>query len=254
MDLPRNAFKLALSQGRPQIGLWCSLASHISVEVVAGSGFDWLVLDMEHSANDVPMVLSQLQAANGGTAMPVVRPPWNDPVVTKRLLDIGVQSFLFPFVQNAEEARLAVASTRYPPHGIRGVATTTRANRFGRVKDYHQRAHEEICVLVQVETRTAISNLDAILAVEGVDGVFIGPSDLSADLGHLGNSRHPDVRALIADTIRRIRAAGKAPGFLSGVEEDARAALDAGALFVAVGADVGILARQSEALRQKFPA
>jgi 4-hydroxy-2-oxoheptanedioate aldolase len=122
------------------------------------------------------------------------------------------------------------------------------------VKDYHQRAHEEICVLVQVETRTAISNLDAILAVEGVDGVFIGPSDLSADLGHLGNSRHPDVRALIADTIRRIRAAGKAPGFLSGVEEDARAALDAGALFVAVGADVGILARQSEALRQKFPA
>src|ERR1051325_5020514 len=197
MDIPTNQLKRALLQVLPQIGLWSSLSSHISVEVIAGSGFDWLLIDTEHSPNDVTMVVGQLQAMTGGTATAVVRPAWNDPILFKRFLDIGVQSFLVPWIQNADEARRAVAATRYPPEGIRGVATTIRANRFGRVKDYFARVHAELCVVVQIETQAALGNLEEIAAVDGVDALFIGPSDLAADMGHLGNSAHPDVRAAI---------------------------------------------------------
>ena len=252
MDLPINQLKRALRDGRPQIGLWSMLSSHITVEVIAGSGFDWLLLDTEHSPNELPMVQSQLQAMIGGTASAVVRVVWNDAVVFKRLLDIGVQSFLVPFVQNADEARRAVAATRYPPLGIRGVAAAHRANRYGRVKDYAKRANDEMCVIVQLETRVALDNLDAIAAVDGVDALFIGPSDLAADLGHIGDNAHPDVRATIDDTIGRIRKTGKAAGILAPVEADARHWLEVGARFVAVGSDVGVLARQSEALAAKF--
>ena len=252
MDLPINQLKRALRDGRPQIGLWSMLSSHITVEVIAGSGFDWLLLDTEHSPNELPMVQSQLQAMIGGTASAVVRVVWNDAVVFKRLLDIGVQSFLVPFVQNADEARRAVAATRYPPLGIRGVAAAHRANRYGRVKDYAKRANDEICVIVQLETRVALGNLEAIAAVDGVDALFIGPSDLAADLGHIGDNAHPDVRATIDDTIGRIRKTGKAAGILAPVEADARHWLEVGARFVAVGSDVGVLARQSEALAAKF--
>jgi 4-hydroxy-2-oxoheptanedioate aldolase len=188
----------------------------------------------------------------GGTATPVVRPAWNDPVLFKRFLDIGVQSFLVPWVQNAEEARRAVAATRYPPEGIRGVATTVRANRYGRIKDYIARVHAELCVVVQLETRVALGNLEAIAAVDGVDGLFIGPSDLAADMGHVGNSAHLDVRAAIDDAITRIVKTGKFAGILAPVEADARRWMALGCLFVAVGSDVGILARQSEALAAKF--
>src|SRR5688500_1234560 len=201
MDMPLNPFKRALKAGQLQIGLWSSLSSHVSVEVIAGAGFDWLLLDTEHSPNELPMVHSQLQAAVGGTAHPVVRPPWNDTVMIKRLLDVGVQSFLIPYVQDEAEARAAVAATRYPPEGVRGFASASRSSRFGRVKDYHARAAEEICVLVQVESREALGNLEAIARVEGVDGVFIGPGDLSAGLGHLGNPGHPEVQAAIEDAI-----------------------------------------------------
>jgi len=252
VDLPINQLKRALRDGRPQIGLWSMLSSHITVEVIAGSGFDWLLLDTEHSPNELPMVQSQLQAMIGGTASAVVRVVWNDAVVFKRLLDIGVQSFLVPFVQNADEARRAVAATRYPPLGIRGVAAAHRANRYGRVKDYAKRANDEMCVIVQLETRVALDNLDAIAAVDGVDALFIGPSDLAADLGHIGDNAHPDVRATIDDTIGRIRKTGKAAGILAPVEADARHWLEVGARFVAVGSDVGVLARQSEALAAKF--
>ena len=252
MELPVNQLKRALREGRPQIGLWSMLSSHISVEVIAGSGFDWLLLDTEHSPNELTMVQGQLQAMMGGTASAVVRVVWNDPVVFKRLLDIGVQSFLVPFVQNADEARRAVAATRYPPHGIRGVAAAHRANRYGRVKDYAKRANDEMCVIVQLETQVALGNLDAIAAVDGVDALFIGPSDLAADLGHIGDNAHPAVRAAIDDTIGRIRKTGKAAGILAPVEADARHWLELGALFVAVGSDVGVLARQSEALAAKF--
>jgi 4-hydroxy-2-oxoheptanedioate aldolase len=200
------------------------------------------------------MVHSQLQATVGGTAHPVVRPPWNDPVVIKRFLDIGVQSFLVPYVQSEEEAQAAVAATRYPPRGVRGVATTARASRFGRVQDYYARCEEELCVIVQIETRRALASLEAIAGVEGVDGLFIGPSDLAADLGHLGNPGHPEVQDAIEDAIRRIQACGSVAGFLTGDEKLAQRYISLGCLVAAVGADVGILARGAEQLAMRFKA
>lgn len=253
MNLPSNRFKRALQDGRQQIGLWSSLSHHYSVEVIAGAGFDWLLLDCEHSPNDLESLLKQLQACAGYDTSPVVRVPWNDMVTIKRVLDIGAQSLLVPYVCSASEAEAAVAATRYPPAGARGVAGTTRATRFGRVEDYAQRAHEEICVLVQVETATALGQLEAICAVDGVDGVFIGPADLHASMGYAGETAHPDVMPQIEEAMRRIRRAGKAPGYLSPIEGDARCMLDAGCLFCAVGADIGLLARGAEALRAKFP-
>ena len=254
MDLPANTFKRAIKMGQQQIGLWSSLSSHISVELLAGSGYDWLLLDTEHAPNDLPMVLTQLQAAQGGTAHPIVRPPWNDTVVVKRYLDAGVQSFLIPYVQDAAEARAAVAATRYPPRGVRGFASASRASRYGRVKDYYARCEEEICVLVQVETRQALGNLEAIAAVDGVDGVFIGPGDLSADMGHLGQPSHPEVLAAIEGAVARLKALGMPPGILTGDEALARRFIAQGCLFTAVGSDVGILARGSEQLAARFKA
>ena len=252
LELPANNFKRALKANKLQIGLWCSLSSHYATELVAGSGFDWILLDTEHSPNDLESVLQQLQATAPYPAHPVVRVPWNDMVTIKRYLDIGAQSLLIPYVQNAEEAKAAVAYTRYPPGGVRGVAGATRATRFGRVKDYAKRAHEEICVLVQVETQTALDSLEKIAAVDGVDGVFIGPADLHASLGYTGETNNPKVMPVIDDAIRRIRKCGKAPGILTGVEADARRWIECGGLFVAVGADTGVLARVTEALAAKF--
>lgn len=247
-----NALKRALRERRPQIGLWSSLASPYAASVIAGAGFDWICLDAEHAPADLETTLAQLQAMAGAAATPVVRPPWNDPVLLKRYLDVGAQSFVIPMVQDAEEARRAVAATRYPPDGIRGVSVAMRANDFGRVKGYHHLANEQICIHVQVETRRTLDNLEAIAAVDGVDGLFIGPSDLAASLGHLADPGHAEVRAAIDDAIRRIVATGKAAGILAPVEADARRWLELGATFVAVGSDLGILARQSEALAQKF--
>ncbi len=253
MPLPPNTFKRALKAGRQQTGLWCSLPSHVTVEALAGAGFDWLLLDTEHSANELPMVYSQLQAAaSGGAAHAAVRLPWNDAVAIKRYLDAGAQTLLLPMVETAEEAARAVAATRYPPAGIRGFAGASRASRFGRVKDYHARAAEELCVLVQVETKLGLANLDAIATTEGVDGVFIGPGDLSASLGYLGQQKHPDVVAVIEGAIRRIRALGQAPGILTSDEALARRYIEAGSLFTAVGVDISILARGAEALAAKF--
>jgi len=252
VDLPANTFKRALKQGRPQIGLWCSLSNHYAIEVVAGSGFDWLLLDTEHSPNELDMVLQQLQAAAPYPTHAVVRVPWNDMVTIKRYLDVGAQTLLIPFVQNREEAERAVAATRYPPAGVRGVAGTSRATRFGRVRDYAKRAHEELCVLLQIENQAGLDNLEAIASVEGVDGVFIGPADLHASLGHVGETANPTVKPVIDEAIRRIARAGKAPGILTGVEADAKHWLECGALFVAVGADIGLLARESEKLAAKF--
>jgi 4-hydroxy-2-oxoheptanedioate aldolase len=254
LELPRNEFKRALAARRPQIGLWSSLCSNITVEVLAGAGFDWLLLDTEHVPNEPLMVLSQLQAMAGTTTSAVVRVDWNDAVKIKRHLDIGVQSFLIPFVQNADEARRAVQATRFPTTagGVRGFAATARANRYGRVAQYHQRAHEEICVLVQVESRAALQEIEAIASVEGVDGIFIGPGDLSSDMGFLGNPSHPEVLQAIAGAMERINAAGRPAGILTGVESEIRRWLQAGALFVAVGSDVGILARGAEAMAAKY--
>ena len=252
MELPQNAFKRALKEGRQQIGLWSSLSSHYTVEVIAGAGYDWILLDMEHSPNDLESLLAQLQAAAPYPTEPVVRVPWNDMVTIKRVLDVGALSLLIPYVSTVAEAKAAVAATRYPPAGVRGVAGTTRATRFGRVQGYAKKAHEEICVLVQVETKEGLDNIEAICAVDGVDGVFIGPADLHASLGHTGETANPAVVPVMEEAMRRIRKAGRAPGYLSPVEADAKKMLAAGALFVAVGADVGILARGAEALVAKF--
>jgi 4-hydroxy-2-oxoheptanedioate aldolase len=252
MDLPRNEFKHALAQGRLQIGLWCSLCSNITAEIVADSGFDWLLLDSEHSPNEVPDLLQQLQAVARGTATPIVRPPWNDIVMIKRVLDIGAPSLLIPYVQNAEEARRAVAATRYPPEGVRGVTASGRAARYGRVKDYLKTAHSELCLLVQVETRAALDQLEAIASIDGIDGVFIGPSDLAASLGHVGNPQHPEVQAALEDAVRRLTAIGKPAGILTANEDEARRYIGWGYLFVAVGSDLGLLARGADTLAKKF--
>jgi 4-hydroxy-2-oxoheptanedioate aldolase len=252
MELPFNHFKRALLGGQQQIGLWSHLCSHLSTEILADSGFDWLLLDMEHSPNELPELLSQLQAIKGTKASAIVRPPWNDMVVFKRLLDIGVQTLLVPYVQTEEEARNAVAYTRYPPHGVRGFAGAPRASGYGRVKDYAHRCADEICVLVQVETVQGLNNLEAIAGVDGIDGVFIGPGDLSAALGHLGNPKHPEVLAAIDDAIARIRRCGKAPGILTGDETLARHYIAQGCLFVAVGADQNLLRDSAQALAGRF--
>jgi len=252
MELPRNAFKHAIAAGRLQIGLWCSLCSNIAADIVRDCGFDWLLLDTEHSPNEIPDLLAQLQAVEGGTATAIVRPAWNDTVLIKRCLDIGATALLVPYVQNAEEAKSAVAAVRYPPRGVRGVAAASRASRFGRVTDYLKTADREICLLVQVETRSALEKLEAIATVEGVDGVFIGPSDLSASLGHVGNPAHPEVQAALADAVHRLKAVGKPAGILTGNEEEVRRYIGWGYTFVAVGSDVGLLARGGDALAGKF--
>ncbi|MSO67235.1 MAG: 4-hydroxy-2-oxo-heptane-1,7-dioate aldolase [Pseudolabrys sp.] len=252
MVMQRNAFKHAIAAGKLQIGLWSSLCSNIAAEIISDSGFDWILLDTEHSPNEIPDLVGQLQAMQGSATTPIIRPAWNDAVLAKRALDIGAQSLLFPYVQNAEEARRAVASTRYPPQGIRGVSVAARASRYGRTPEYLTRANAEICVLVQVETRSALGEIEAIAEVEGIDGVFIGPSDLAASLGHLGNPQHPDVQKAIENAGKRLKAVGKPAGILTGNEEEARRYIGWGYLFVAVGADVGLLARNADALAKKF--
>ena len=249
-----NHFKRAIQSGHRQIGLWSHLCNPISTEILAHCGFDWLLLDMEHSPNDLQELLLQLPVVESSPSHPIVRPPWNDMVTFKRLLDIGVQTLLVPYVQTAQEALQAVAYTRYPPHGVRGYAGAPRASGYGRIKDYAHHCADEICMLVQVETIEGLKNLEAIANVEGVDGVFIGPGDLSAAMGHLGNPKHPEVLAAIDDAIARIRACGKAPGILTGDEALAKHYLAQGGLFVAVGADQNLLRDSAQALAKRFNA
>jgi 4-hydroxy-2-oxoheptanedioate aldolase len=252
MDRLHNPFKQALKSGRLQIGLWHSLSSHLVVEILADAGFDWILLDTEHAPNELPMVLAELQGMSGGTAHAVVRPAWNDPVVIKRLLDVGAQSLLIPYVETEEEARRAVMSVRYPPEGVRGFAGQARASRYGRIKGYHAAANAEICLLVQVETKRGLENLERIARIEGVDGVFIGPGDLSAALGYLGQPNHPEVIKTIDEMIPRIKDAGSAPGILTGDAELAQHYIELGCLFAAVGSDIGLLARGADQLAAKF--
>jgi 4-hydroxy-2-oxoheptanedioate aldolase len=252
MNLPENHFKRAIREGRQQIGLWCSLPGSYAAEAVAGSGYDWLLFDTEHSPGDPLTVLAQLQAVAPYDVSAVVRPASNDTVLIKRFLDLGAQTLLIPYVQNAQEARAAVAAMRYPPDGIRGVSGLTRATRFGRIPGYGKRAAEELCLLVQVETREALDQLEAIAAVEGVDGVFIGPADLAASLGHVGDPGHPDVVAAVEDAVRRLRAAGKPAGILTPDTGFAKRCIEIGTIFTAVAIDAGILARGTEAVARQF--
>lgn len=253
MQLPENPFKRAIHAGTQQIGLWCAVPSNYVSEILAGAGFDWLVLDTEHAPNELPNVFNQLQSMVGYGTQPVVRVPWNDAVTLKRFLDIGTQSFLIPMVQDAEEARAAVAATRYPPDGIRGYAVASRATRFGRIGDYFTRYADEMCVLVQVETMEALEKVEEIAAVPGVDGIFIGPGDLSASMGLLHQPTHPKVVEAIEGGLRRITAAGNRGGVLVvGDEALARRYMAAGSVFTAVGVDAALFARSSEALAKQY--
>ncbi len=242
MDLPRNRFKHAIAEGKLQIGLWSQLVSPLAVEVIADAGFDFIVLDAEHAPNDVSTIVPQLQAVEGSAATAMVRAPWNDMVWIKRFLDAGAPTLLLPFVQTEEEARQAVAYTRYPPDGVRGVALAHRSSRFGRIDGYLQKAASEICVVVQVETADAIQQLEVIARVDGIDGVFIGPADPAASMEHLGNPGHADVQADIASGLERAKEAGEPTGILAGVEADAKRFIDMDFTLVADGSDLGILA------------
>ena len=254
MDIPTNTFKRALAEGERLVGLWHSIGHAAVTEILADSGLAWVLIDTEHAPNEVTDVAETLRALAGSRVAAVVRPAWNDAVLFKRLLDVGAQTLLVPYVQSAEEAGRAVAAVRYPPRGVRGVASMHRANRYGRVQDYFRRADDEMCVLAQLETRASVDALEAIAAVDGIDGVFIGPADLSASLGFLGEPGHPSVRRVIEDACRRSRAAGKPIGILAPVEEDAAAWFAMGFAFVAVGGDLLSLRKAVDALVEKFGA
>jgi 4-hydroxy-2-oxoheptanedioate aldolase len=253
MDLPQNLFKQRLLKGESQIGLWCTLSDATAAEIVAGSGFDWLLLDTEHAPGGVETTLAQLQAVAPYPVSAVVRPAANDTVLIKKYLDIGAQTLLIPYVCSVAEAEAAVAATRYPPHGVRGVAGTTRATRYGRVKSYHARAADELCLLVQIETVEALAQMEAIAAVPGVDGVFIGPNDLAASMGHVGEAGHPAVVAAVEDALTRLKAIGVPSGVYVGGAL-AKRCIELGSTFTAVGGDMGVLARGTEALAAGFKA
>ncbi|GAB3284175.1 4-hydroxy-2-oxoheptanedioate aldolase [Sinomonas notoginsengisoli] len=257
---PERTFRHALAASAaagegPQIGLWVCSGSSLVAEIMAGSGAQWLLIDAEHSPNSLESVLAQLHAVHGYPVLPMVRLPWNDTVLIKQYLDLGAQNLLIPMVSTAEQARSAAAAVRYPPHGVRGVGSAlARAARWNRIPDYLARADETISLMVQIETSEAVDNVEEILAVDGVDGIFIGPSDLAASMGLLGQQEHPEVRAAVERCLAAASATGKPAGVNAFVEATARHYLDHGAQFVLVGADVSILARSSEELASRFAA
>lgn len=243
-----NTFTESIRAGRKQIGLWVTTSNNFTAEAIASAGYDWVVLDMEHSPSDLQIVLGQLQAFEASPTTALVRPVWNDSLVVKGLLDLGAPGLVFPMVQSAEEAEAAVAATRYPPRGLRGFSGTTRANRFGRVTDYLERVEEETTVIVQLETRAALEQADAIAAVDGVDGVFFGPADLAADIGLLGQPLADEVWDLITPVARRLDDSGTPVGTLVSNAATASRLLNEGFTFVACGTDLGLLARGADAL------
>lgn len=247
----RNEFKRRLRAGESQVGLWCSAPGGYVAECVAGAGFDWLCFDTEHSPSDPLVALASLQGAAPYPVSCLVRPAWNDAVLIKRVLDVGAQTLVVPYVQGAAEAEAAVRAVRYPPGGVRGVSTLTRANRFGRVEDYLSAADDEICLLVQVETLEAVARIEEIAAVDGVDGLFIGPSDLAASMGKLGRPMDPEVVAVVEAAIPRIVATGKAAGILTG-PDFGRRCIELGSTVTGVGVDLTILARGADALARSF--
>lgn len=247
-----NQFRRDLLDGKTLIGCWSALASPIAVEVLGLAGFDWILLDAEHAPNDVLSLIPQLMALKDSVSAPVVRPPWNDTVMLKRLLDAGFYNFLIPFVQNEAEARAAVAATRYPPEGNRGVSIAQRSNRYGTIADYQKVINDNITVVVQIETPASADLAEKIATVDGVDGLFVGPSDLAASCGHLGNAGHADVQKMIERVFAAARSAGKPSGILAPVESDARRYMDMGASFVAVGSDLGVFRKATQTLRDTF--
>jgi 4-hydroxy-2-oxoheptanedioate aldolase len=253
MPAPSNLFKQALKEGRLQIGLWQALANPYTVEISADAGYDWLLLDAEHAPNDVPLLVAQLQAMKGSTSHPIIRPPVGETWIIKQLLDIGAQTLLIPMVESGTQAQQLVKATRYPPHGVRGVgAALARASRFNRIPDYLQTANDEICLLLQIESRAGLSALDEIAATDGVDGVFIGPADLAADMGYLGRPGAAEVQAEVERALLRIQSHGKAAGILTADLTLARRYRDLGATFVAIGNDVTLLSNATAKLLSDF--
>lgn len=255
MKAPINPFKKALAEGKTQFGCWMGIPDTFSAELIGHAGFDWVVIDAEHGPNDQRSTFQQLQVLAGTDAHAVVRLPVGETWMIKKTLDAGAQTILIPMVESADEARRLARAVRYPPKGTRGVAhPVTRAARFSQITTYGHSADDQICLLIQVENRAGLDALDEILTVEGIDGVFIGPADLAADLGHMDDIDHPDVQAAIVDALSRIAAAGKAPGFLSMDDAMISRAMKAGARFLAVGSDVAILAQATRSLAAKWQA
>lgn len=255
MPAPHNPFKAALKANKIQLGCWSSFAHPYPLEMVATAGFDWIVIDGEHAPNDLQTITAQLQVLEGKHAHAVVRIPTGNDWLVKQVLDAGAQTVLVPMVDTAEQAAELVRAMRYPPHGIRGAgAAGARASGFGAITDYVQTANDEVCLIVQVETRRGMKNLDAILAVEGVDGVFIGPADLAADMGHPGNSDAEDVKDAIKEMLGRIKASDKAAGILGVSEAATQNYVDWGAEFLAVGVDVGVFTAAIRMLEAKWRA
>lgn len=249
-----NPFLAAIRNGKQQIGLWVSLPDALTTEVIAGAGYDWLLLDMEHGAADLADLRTQLQVINGYDSTAIVRPDWNDPIKVKRLMDLGAPGLLFPMVQNAEEAKAAVAATRYPPKGTRGFGGTTRATSFGRDKTYAQNVENQTAVLLQVESLEALRNVEEIAAVDGVDGIFFGPADIAADMGYLGQAMHDDVWAKILPAAMRLISQKFPVGTLVRDVAFARRLLGAGFTFVACGSDAALLAQAADTLLSDMKA
>ena len=253
MELPKNRFKQGLASGQPQYGLWLGLPDNSAAEIAAVAGFDWLLIDGEHAPFDLCTIMSHLQAMAPYDVAPIVRCVEGSTALIKQLLDIGAQTLLVPMVETAEQAAQLVQAVRYPPQGIRGLGTSlARAARWNQVPGYLKKANDEICLIVQVETANAMKNLDAILAVDGVDGVFIGPSDLSASMGYIGDAGNPVVVETINTGLNKIRAAGKYAGLLCLDPSLAQQYVEQGANFVGVGVDTMILANETRKLAQRF--
>lgn len=249
-----NSLKQDLLAGKKLIGCWSSLSNAITTEALGVAGFDWILLDGEHSPNDVSTFIPQLMALKDSVSAPVVRPTCNDAVEIKRLLDAGFYNFLIPFVESVDGARRAVAATRYPPQGIRGVSVSQRSNRYGTIPDYFTTVNQHMCVMVQIENLAGAAAARDIAALDGVDCLFVGPSDLAAGMGHIGNAGHPDVQAVIADVFADAKACGKPSGILAPVEADARRYLAMGATFVGVGSDLGAFRSATQALCDRYRA
>lgn len=253
MPAPKNTFKSALLEHRVQIGLWVALTSPYTAEICAGAGYDWLLLDAEHAPNDIQTLVSQLQALAKYPVHAIVRPPIGEAWMIKQILDIGAQTILVPMVETKEQAEAMVRAVRYPPHGVRGVgASLARASGFNRIPDYLQTANDEVCLLLQIESRAGLANLDAIASTAGVDGVFIGPADLAADMGHLGKPGAPEVQQAVEAALERIQSHGKAAGILTADQTLARRYIELGATFVGIGSDVGLLSNTTYRLVADF--
>jgi 4-hydroxy-2-oxoheptanedioate aldolase len=252
MKIKKNKFKEQIANKKKQIGIWSCLSNNTIAEIISVTGFDWSVIDMEHSPNDIQEVLTQLQVMEGYDTEPVVRVPWNEPIMVKRVLDMGAQTILYPFVQNVEEAKAAVEATRYPPKGIRGIMSAARMNRYGHVENYYLEAEKELCVLIQCETKEAIKNIPEIAKVDGIDGIFIGPSDLSGSIGKIGQFEDQEVQDLIHEGLALATQAGKPAGILTGKKDYAKKYVEAGYTFVAINSDTNLFARSAESLLKEF--